>query len=400
MNKIELLAPAGDLQRLKTAILYGADAVFIGGKSFSLRSRASNFDLPEIKKAVDFAHAHQAKVYVTVNMIMHQEDIDGLDEYLQALEKCGVDAIICSSLFIASRAYDVAKGMEVHISTQNSIANSYAADLYKDFHATRVVLAREATLQQIELLNKATDLEVEVFGHGGMCTNFSGHCTLSNYMTTRDANRGGCAQSCRWQYHLYDNGHEISDKDYLFSMGSKDLSAMPVLDLLIKTGIASLKIEGRMKTEYYIATVIGAYRRAIDDLYAGKDPQQVIERGVRELNNAANRETFTGFLQRIPDASGQLYLTQAETVTQSYIGRVISQDTSSLLATIELRNAIEVEDTLESFGPKRDPQPFVVKHMLDKNGDVVQRSFRPMEHIQIQLNHKVLPGDFIRRVVV
>lgn len=400
MNKIELLAPAGDLQRLKTAILYGADAVFIGGKSFSLRSRASNFDLPEIKKAVDFAHDYQAKVYVTVNMIMHQEDLDGLDEYLQALESCGVDAIICSSLFIASRAYEVAKGLEVHISTQNSIANSYAADLYKDFHATRVVLAREATLQQIDLLNQATDLEVEVFGHGGMCTNFSGHCTLSNYMTTRDANRGGCAQSCRWQYHLYDHGHEISDKDYLFSMGSKDLSAMPVLDLLIETGVASLKIEGRMKTEYYIATVIGAYRRAIDDLYAGKDPQQVIERGVKELNNAANRETSTGFLQRIPDAGGQLYLTQAETVTQSYIGRVISQESSTLLATIELRNAIEVNDALESFGPKRDPQSFVVKHMLDKNGDVVQRSFRPMEHIQIQLNHLVSPGDFIRREAV
>ena len=398
MRKIELLAPAGDFNRLKTAILYGADAVFIGGKVFSLRSRASNFDLPEIKRAVDFAHEHQAKVYVTVNMVMHEEDLEGLDDYLIQLNQCKVDAIICSSLFIAQRAYEVAKGMEVHISTQNSISNTYAAEIYKDAHATRVVLAREATLHQIELLNQNTDLEVEVFGHGGMCTNFSGHCTLSNYMTTRDANRGGCAQSCRWHYHLYDQGVEISDPKYLFTMGSKDLSAMPVLDQLMATKVASLKIEGRMKTEYYIATVIGAYRRAIDDLYAGKDPAKTIDRGMRELSNAANRETHTGFLKQIPYAEGQLYLSQTESVTQSFIGRVIDQDPITLLTTIELRNAVEVNDILESFGPKREPQRFVVNHMLNLEGEVVERSFRPMEHIQIQLNHPVLPNDFIRRL--
>ncbi len=397
MKKIELLAPAGDLNRLKTAVRYGADAVFIGGKIFSLRSRASNFDLNEIKKAVLFAHEYGSKVYVTVNMIMHEEDLPGLDEYLIALEQSGVDAIICSSLFIAQRAHRVAPLMEVHISTQNSISNSYAAEIYKDNHATRIVLAREATLQQIELLNKNTDLEVEVFAHGGMCTNFSGHCTLSNYMTLRDANRGGCAQSCRWQYHIFDGDQEISDNQYLFTMGSKDLSAMPVLDQLINTGVASLKIEGRMKTEYYIATVVGAYRRAIDDLYAGKNPEEVIAQGVKELTNAANRETFTGFLEKIPEAEGQLYLTQAETVTQNYIGRVITQDPETLMTTIELRNAVEVNDRLESFGPRRQPISFVVETMLNSEGEAVTRSFRPMEHIQIQLNHKVLPMDFIRR---
>lgn len=398
MKKIELLAPAGDLNRLKTAIRYGADAVFIGGKVFSLRSRASNFDLDDIQEAVQFAHEHNAKVYVTVNMILHEEDLMGLDQYLIDLQERQVDAIICSSLFIAQRAHLVAPKIEVHISTQNSIANSYAADVYKDNHATRVVLAREATLEQIDLLNKNTDLEIEVFGHGGMCTNFSGHCTLSNYMTLRDANRGGCAQSCRWQYHMYDNDQEISHPNYLFTMGSKDLSAMPILDQLLKLNVASLKIEGRMKTEYYIATVIGAYRRAIDDLYAGKDPKVVLERGMKELSNAANRETFTGFLESIPKVEGQLYLSQAESVTQNFVGRVIDQDPQTLMATIELRNVIEVDDQLESFGPKRDPHSFIVQTMLNSEGEIVTRSFRPMEHIQIQLNHKVLPQDFIRKV--
>ena len=266
-HKPELLAPAGDLKRAKTAILYGADAVYLGGQFFSLRSRASNFTLEDIQEACAFAKEHGARIHVTCNIIPHNEDFDGLEEYLKKLEEFGVTAIIVASPSIMKLARKVAPKLEVHCSTQMSITNVETAIFMHDvFGIDRAVLARECNMEDIYDITEKCPVETEAFIHGGMCVNYSGRCTLSNRMTLRDANRGGCAQSCRWAYHLYDGKNEISD-DALFTMGSKDLFTADYMYDLMNAGVSSLKIEGRMKTEYYVATIVSGYRHLIDELY-------------------------------------------------------------------------------------------------------------------------------------
>ena len=267
MSKIELLAPAKDLAKAKIAIMYGADAVYVGGKSFSLRSRASNFELNDLKELSIFAKKYNCKVYVTVNMVFHDDDLEGIKEYLSYLDSIGIDAVIISALSLIPIIRQVAPHMEAHISTQLSSFNSSAVNTLMSFGADRVVLAREASMDQIETIAKRVDTPLEVFIHGGMCSNYSGRCTLSNRMTLRDANRGGCAHSCRWKYHLYDGNEEISDSECLLSMSSKDLRASAYVERMIKAGIASLKIEGRMKSEYYIGQVVKTYRKMIDEIY-------------------------------------------------------------------------------------------------------------------------------------
>lgn len=398
MNKIELLAPAGDLERLKTAILFGADAVFIGGKQFSLRSRASNFDLATIQEAVNFAHQHNSRVHVTVNMIPHQDDLEGLDEYLIALDAIGVDAIIVASVYILKRAKALTKNFEIHISTQYSITNSKTIQFYKKLGADRVVLARENSLSELKLLKEHSSLPLEVFIHGGMCVNYSGRCTLSNYMTLRDANRGGCAQSCRWKYEIFDQKTTISDEKVLFSMSSKDLNAIDVLPDLIKMGIASLKIEGRMKTEYYIATIVSAYRRAIDDLYKGSlTSDAVVLAAKRELLNAENRETFSGFYLSQPNRSGHLYGVNGANVNQNFVAKVLNYDATTNLATLEIRNHFSKGDRLEVFGPTLKPTLFVSQKMINSDNEITHRFFKPMEVVLLEVPFVVNEGDFVRK---
>lgn len=398
MNKIELLAPAGDLERLKTAILFGADAVFIGGKQFSLRSRASNFDLATIQEAVNFAHQHNSRVHVTVNMIPHQDDLEGLDEYLIALDAIGVDAIIVASVYILKRAKALTKNFEIHISTQYSITNSKTIQFYKKLGADRVVLARENSLSELKLLKEHSSLPLEVFIHGGMCVNYSGRCTLSNYMTLRDANRGGCAQSCRWKYEIFDQKTTISDEKVLFSMSSKDLNAIDVLPDLIKMGIASLKIEGRMKTEYYIATIVSAYRRAIDDLYKGSlTSDAVVLAAKRELLNAENRETFSGFYLSQPNRSGHLYGVNGANVNQNFVAKVLNYDATTNLATLEIRNHFSKGDRLEVFGPTLKPTSFISQKMINSDNEITHRFFKPMEVVLLEVPFVVNEGDFVRK---
>lgn len=398
MNKIELLAPAGDLERLKTAILFGADAVFIGGKQFSLRSRASNFDLATIQEAVNFAHQHNSRVHVTVNMIPHQDDLEGLDEYLIALDAIGVDAIIVASVYILKRAKALTKNFEIHISTQYSITNSKTIQFYKKLGADRVVLARENSLSELKLLKEHSSLPLEVFIHGGMCVNYSGRCTLSNYMTLRDANRGGCAQSCRWKYEIFDRKTTISDEKVLFSMSSKDLNAIDVLPDLIKMGIASLKIEGRMKTEYYIATIVSAYRRAIDDLYKGSlTSDAVVLAAKRELLNAENRETFSGFYLSQPNRSGHLYGVNGANVNQNFVAKVLNYDATTNLATLEIRNHFSKGDRLEVFGPTLKPTSFISQKMINSDNEITHRFFKPMEVVLLEVPFVVNEGDFVRK---
>jgi putative protease len=292
MKKPELLAPAGDLEKLKIAVLYGADAVFVGSKEFSLRSRASNFTIADLELGAEFCHAHGAKLYVTTNIVPHNSDLIGLIDYLQDLQNAGVDAIICSSyavMYIAKRYTN----LEVHISTQQSLANSLAVKFYEEYGASRVVLARELSIKEIEEIKRNTNLELEVFIHGGMCSSYSGRCMLSNHMTNRDANRGGCAHSCRWNYDLYMGDELISDNDR-FQFSSKDLMAVNQLPRLLECA-DSLKIEGRMKSIHYIATVTKVYRMIIDE-YFETGTVKDLEYYKKEINQMDD-ESFELFLK-------------------------------------------------------------------------------------------------------
>ncbi len=351
MEKIELLAPAGDLERLKIAVMYGADAVFVGGKRFSLRSRASNFEISDIAEGVAFANKYNAKIHVTINMLPHDDDFEGLEQYVRDLEKSGVTAVICASLYIAKKVIAMESKMEVHLSTQQSALNKLTTDFYKELGVSRVVLGRELTMQQISDVSKSASIEIEAFIHGGMCSNYSGRCTLSNYMTLRDANRGGCAQSCRWKYHVLENGTDLSDPNILFSMSSKDLMVAAYIPDLIRANVASLKIEGRMKSLYYIATVVRGYRHLIDAYYADnnisdKDMQFYID----EISRAENRPVNTGFYAGRPDESGHLYSKTSENVTHDFLGQVIKVEKNRVL--VQVRNKFERGDVIEFFGPQ------------------------------------------------
>jgi U32 family peptidase len=398
MNRPELLAPAGDLNRLKTAIDYGADAVYLGGKSFSLRARASNFEVQDMIEAVKYAKSHQSKVFVTVNMIPHKEDLIGLKEYLITLEAIGIDAVIVASYYVADLVKRFTKNMEVHLSTQLSATNSHALSFYKELGVDRVVLARECSLNDVRAINSKNILPTEVFIHGGMCVNISGRCTLSNYMTLRDANRGGCAQSCRWKYDCFDEEmNKLSHDQVLFSMSSKDLNATPVLKDLIKANVVSLKIEGRMKSEYYLATVVGAYRKFIDG-YRVKSTDELIQSTMNELAKAENRLTFSGFYLKKPDREGHLYGVNGSGVTQEFLGTVLNYDIEQQLATIQVRNHFEVGMTCEVFGPTHENLQFVVSEIIDSNQEKVSRVYKPMEIVKVKIPFEVEIKDFVRKI--
>ncbi|MGB4613362.1 MAG: U32 family peptidase [Erysipelotrichaceae bacterium] len=397
MKKIELLAPAGDLEKCKTAILYGADAVYLGGKKFSLRSRASNFDIEDIKEACDFARSHNANIHVTVNIIPHESDFEGIKEYLKTLEEIGVTAIIVASPAIAQIARKVASKLEIHLSTQLSITNYKSVEYFDDIKPDRVVLARECTMDEIRYITKNINTNTETFIHGGMCVNYSGRCTISNALTLRDANRGGCAQSCRWKYHLYDGENKISDDEILFSMSSKDLMAIDKVYDMIEANVSSLKIEGRMKSNYYIATVVKTYRKLIDEIYENKKrpDKDRIEYYEREIAKAENRLTSSGFYDGLPNESGHLYGINGAGVTHDFIGVILDQDDD--YAYVQTRNLYRLNDELEVFGPDIDNETFVVTTIIDENDENVELVNRPMSVMKINIPFKVSKGDMIRR---
>lgn len=400
MNKIELLAPAGDLERLKIAVMYGADAVYLGGKQFSLRSRASNFDIDDIAQGVNFAKAYGAHIHVTVNMLPHEEDLHGLEEYLQTLEQIGVTAIICASPHIAMCAKAVAPKLEVHLSTQHSSTNAKAVSFWKQQGIDRVVLARELTLSQIQDTARHASLPLEVFIHGGMCISYSGRCVLSNHMTGRDANRGGCAQSCRWKYRLYDKGIPIHDETDLFSMSSKDMMAAKYIPDLMQAGIASLKIEGRMKSSYYIATLIKTYRMLIDEVYEkGRLDDERMNWYYMELAKAENRPTGVGFYEGMPQPSGQLYGINGAGVTQEFIAYVLAYDELNHIATLEVRNRFMPYSKVEVFGPHIEPTQFSLGALFDQRGEGVEVANKPMQIIQTKVDVWMEPHAMIRRVM-
>lgn len=393
---IELLAPAGNLEKLKIAILYGADAVYIGGKKFSLRARASNFDIDDIRAGCAFAKEHQAKIYVTMNIVPHDEDFLGIEEYLLELVDAGVSGIIVSSLAYAKIAKKVAPTLELHLSTQFSASNSATLNYFKELGFSRAVLAREVGLAKIEAISKKTDIELEVFIHGGMCVSYSGRCMLSNHLTNRDANRGGCAHSCRWNYSLYENNTLQHSEDEYFNMGSKDLMSIQAIPKLVDLGVKSLKIEGRMKSIYYIATVVRTYRMIIDE-YLATGEIKILDFYQEELVKAENRLTSTGFLFNTPGVKEQLYNVRSETPTKEFVGIVVDYDEVTKIATIEQRNYFEVGDELEFFGPHLNNTKIVVNEMFDESMENLDVARHPLQLIKIKIDFKLTPSDMIRK---
>ena len=390
---IELLAPAGDLEKLKIALLYGADAVFVGGTNFSLRARASNFTLNDMKEATTFAHERGKKVYVTTNIIPHNEDMDGLIEYLKALEERNIDAIISASPFIIDMALKHTN-LEVHLSTQQSAMNKETVNYWYERGIKRVVLARELDKYQIRKLKEKTKADIEVFIHGGMCMSYSGRCSLSNNMTDRDANRGGCAHSCRWNYDLTQDGVSLSD--HSFSMSSKDLEALEQIPFLIDSNVSSLKIEGRMKSLHYIATVVSVYRKLIDDYHAYKKIENFTPYLV-ELQKAENRLTSHGYLEGMPGVEEQLYNKSSEQPNQLFVGLVHSYDEKSKITTIEQRNYFELGDDLEVFNPDGTVLDFKLDYMTDEKDEATPIARHPKQVLKIKIPYPVEPYAMIRK---
>lgn len=392
----ELLAPAGDLEKLKIAILYGADAVFIGGMEFSLRARASNFTLDNIKEGADFCHQYGKKLYVTTNIIPHNDNMDALIEYLKGLEQAGVDAIIAASPYIVETAKKHTR-IPVHISTQQSVVNGHAVRFWKDLGAERVVLGRELDIDEIKAITTDSEVEIEVFIHGGMCASYSGRCTLSNNMTDRDANRGGCAHSCRWNYDLYADDTLISDEKMPFSMSSKDLQTLAYIPKLIDAKVSSLKIEGRMKSIHYIATVVRSYRLLMDE-YIQTGQIKDIAIYEKEIRKAENRLTSYGFLGGMPKAEQQLYNLRSEEPTKEFLGLVVDYDPNSKIATIEQRNHFIPGELVELVGPKYQ-QSFEMGEIRDVSGQVLDAARHPKQILKIHIPFEVKPYDMLRKVL-
>ena len=395
-KKIELLAPAGSLEKLKIAILYGADAVYIGGKKFSLRARANNFTLENIKDACKFAREHNAKIYVTMNVIPHENDFEGLEEYLKYLEEVGVSAIITSSMHIITTCLSVTPKLEVHLSTQLSTINSLSCKFYQELGIKRVVLGREVSIEEMRKIKENTNVSLEAFIHGGMCTSISGKCMLSNHMVNRDANRGGCAHSCRWNYDLYDQDNKINNESY-FNMGSKDLCAVKVIKDMIEMGIDSLKIEGRMKSDYYIATIVRSYRKLIDDILVGK-VEEDYDFYFKEISKAENRMSSTGFLLNEPTINEQLY-ERDERPTKEFVGIVIDYDNKTKKCILEQRNYFTIGDELEFFGPNLNNTKYIVKEIRDIDGNLLDAARHPKQIIVLDIDFKVNKNDMIRLVI-
>lgn len=402
MRKVELLAPAGNLEKAKIALLYGADAVYVGGKQFSLRARASNFTIENLEELVKFADKMNKKVYVTTNIIPHDEDLNGLEEYLLQLEKIGVTAIITSSLHIIKTALRITPKLEVHLSTQMSTTNSKTIEFYQNLGVSRVVLGREVILNEMKDIANKSELELEVFIHGGMCVSYSGKCVLSNHLTMRDANRGGCAHSCRWNYHLYQGSKKINKKGQFFNMGSKDLMALEFIPDLIDLNIASLKIEGRMKSAYYLATIVRCYRKAID-LYYEKHSltKEEIQELIIEINKAENRQTSFGFYRGKTTIEQQLFDTRDECPTKEYVGYILDYNKETKVAVVEQRNYFQIGDVLEFFGPNLENTRMKLEKMKDAETlEELDVARHPLQRILIEVPFEVHKDDMIRMVLL
>lgn len=402
-KKPELLAPAGSLDKLKIAVMYGADAVFIGGQEFGLRSNADNFTLEEMAEGVRFANDYQVKIYVTTNIYAHNENMDGLVEYLQGIESVGVTGIIVADPLIIETCKRAAPKLEIHLSTQQSLSNYMAAQYWKEEGLDRLVLARETSAEEIKEIKEHVDIELEAFIHGAMCIAYSGRCMLSNHMTARDSNRGGCCQSCRWDYDLVQKQGEewlpmYHEGDPAFAMSPKDLNLLMYIPKMIDIGVDSLKIEGRMKSLHYVATVVSVYRKVID-AYC-EDPENFVlqPEWVEELDKCANRDTAPAFFEGIPSYKEQMYGIHDKRTTYDFAGFVLDYDADTKIATIQQRNHFKPNDIIEFFGPDIAGFQQVVGEIVDaETNETLDAARHPLQIVKIQVQQPVYPNDMMRK---
>ncbi|AST92674.1 MULTISPECIES: peptidase U32 family protein [Sutcliffiella] len=402
VKKPELLAPAGNLEKLKIAVRYGADAVFIGGQEYGLRSNADNFTFEEMAEGVQFASKYGAKIYVTTNIFAHNENIDGLEDYLRGIEKAGVHGIIVADPLIIETCRRVAPSIEVHLSTQQSLSNWKAVQFWKEEGLERVVLARETSAEEIREMKEKVDIEIETFIHGAMCIAYSGRCVLSNHMTARDSNRGGCCQSCRWDYDLYtiDNGTEnplYTEEDAPFAMSPKDLKLIESIPKMIELGIDSLKIEGRMKSIHYIATVVSVYRKVIDAYCADPENFVIQQEWLKELDKCANRDTATAFFEGVPGYKEQMFGNHSKKTTFDFVGLVLDYDQETKMVTLQQRNYFKPGDEVEFFGPEIENFTQKVEKIWDEDGNELDAARHPLQIVKFKVEQPIYPYNMMRK---
>jgi U32 family peptidase len=390
MKKIELLSPAGDLERLKVTLLYGADAVYIGGKKYSLRANATNFTLEEIKEGCTFAHHLNKKVYLTLNMLFHNSDLLEVYQYIDQVVACGIDAFIVTDQAVISYIIKNYPQVEVHISTQNSTTNYLMAKYFEHEGVNRVILGRELSREEIKEIVAKANIDIECFIHGAMCTCMSGRCALSNYVTNRDANRGGCAQVCRFAF---------TDEDHhTFTMASKDLNMAKHIPDLIEIGVASLKVEGRMRSLYYLATVIGTYRQIIDLYYDHKLTKDKLTKLETILDRVANRDTSTQYFNHEADYTDQYYSGRQEISNQDYLGLITSYDSLNKCLTLIERNYFEVGDDVEIFTPTGKVYPYTIKELYLEDMTPITVARHPEEILKITFMEELPAYSMIRLI--
>ncbi|QIL46015.1 U32 family peptidase [Vagococcus coleopterorum] len=406
LKRPEVLAPAGTLEKLKTAIHYGADAVYIGGDAYGLRSRAGNFSFEEMAEGVAFAKEYDAKVYVAANMVTHEGDEQGAGEFFRTLRDIGINAVIVSDPALIEICATEAPGLPIHLSTQASATNYETLEFWKEEGLERVVLAREVSMEEVAAIRANTDIEIEAFIHGAMCISYSGRCTLSNHMSQRDANRGGCSQSCRWKYDLFDmpyagehrslltNG-EIADEP--FSMSAVDMSMIEHIPDLIQNGVDSFKIEGRMKSIHYVSTVANVYKKAVDSYMEDPENYECKQEWIDELWKVAQRELATGFYYQTPTEEEQLFGERRKIPVYKFIGEVLSYDEETKIATIRQRNHFRVGDEIEFYGPGFHHFEQTVEEMKNEDGEEIDRAPNAMMILTMPVLEPVQPGDMIRK---
>ena len=391
MKKPELLAPAGDLERLKIALTYGADAVYIGG-AFNLRANTPNFTMENLKEGIEYAHKLNKKVYVTVNIAMHNKEYEKIEDYLKELKKIDADAIIISDPAIIELAKQI--GLPIHLSTQSSTLNKKAVKYYKEEGIERIVLARECTKEDIKDIKENSDIELEVFIHGAMCASFSGRCVLSNFLTNRDSNRGGCSQICRWDFDLYDNDNKL-EGEKPFTFCTKDLSLAKYIPELIDLQVDSFKIEGRMRSVYYIATIVKTYRKIIDEYCKDRKNYKYNTEYQKVLDDVANRDSIEQFFNGNFGKEVQYYNGRKEITNQDFIGIVLSYDKENKLAKIEQRNYFKIGDYIEIFGPNTSTK-FKINEIFDEEMNNIDIVRHPKQIVYIKVEEEVKENYMIK----
>ncbi len=385
MKRVELLSPAGDLERLKIACIYGADAIYIGGQDYSLRANANNFSIAEIKEGCEFAHKLGKKVYLTLNIVFHNEDIDGVYDYIKDVVDAGIDAFIVSDLFLVDYIKNNFK-VEVHLSTQLSISNKESVKFLKTRKVDRVVLAREVGRDDIKEIIDETGMDIEVFIHGAMCTFVSGRCVLSNYFTNRDSNRGGCAQICRFSL-------DINDEEN-FSMAVKDLNMSKFIKDMISIGIRSFKIEGRMRSPFYLAVVLSSYRRIIDAVYSNTLTDDILDKEMKILSRVSNRENSSHFYMKEADLSDQYYSGRQEVSNQDYLGIVL--DKNDNIYTIRQRNYFKLGDDVEIITPNMDIINIKINNLYNDKMEPIEVANQADSKLFIKLDIDIPKFSMIR----